>query len=71
MESDAQRLQKQLDARERELREAKCEILRKQQLIDEGTRKLSRVQRGVCPCCKRSFSNLARHMEKKHPEKKS
>lgn len=31
-------------------------------------RKLKRVQKGVCPCCTRSFQNLARHMQTKHPE---
>lgn len=27
-----------------------------------------RVGRGVCPCCSRSFENLRRHMQTKHPE---
>ncbi len=27
-----------------------------------------RVKHGVCPCCKRSFVQLARHMEMMHPE---
>lgn len=31
------------------------------------TRIKNRVSKGVCPCCKRSFSNLHRHMESKHP----
>lgn len=72
-ENDADRLRKQLETRERELREAKCEILRKQQLLDaeqqareRAEKKLRRVNNGVCPCCKRSFSNLARHMATKH-----
>lgn len=26
-----------------------------------------RVANGVCPCCQRSFCNLARHMKTKHP----
>lgn len=26
-----------------------------------------RVSKGVCPCCKRSFQNLRRHMAAKHP----
>lgn len=29
---------------------------------------LKRVKHGVCPCCKRSFQNLVRHMETKHPD---
>lgn len=31
------------------------------------TRLMNRVARGVCPCCQRSFTNLHRHMETKHP----
>lgn len=31
-------------------------------------RKLKRVNNGVCPCCTRSFQNLAAHMKNKHPE---
>lgn len=27
-----------------------------------------RVKNGVCPCCKRSFVQLAQHMATKHPE---
>lgn len=29
----------------------------------------SRISRGQCPCCKRTFKHLARHMRSKHPEK--
>ncbi|MFB3077027.1 MAG: hypothetical protein ACE1Y4_03380 [Lysobacterales bacterium] len=32
-----------------------------------ATRIKNRVARGVCPCCNRSFTNLHRHMESKHP----
>lgn len=27
-----------------------------------------RVSNGVCPCCNRTFENLARHMQSKHPD---
>lgn len=27
----------------------------------------NRVGHGVCPCCNRTFENLARHMNSKHP----
>lgn len=77
-ESDADRLRKQLEAREKELREAKCETLRKQQLLDSERqireaieKKLRRSNKGVCTCCNRSFENLQRHMKTKHPEVKS
>ena len=32
------------------------------------TRAKKRAANGVCPCCNRSFSNLARHMKCKHPD---
>lgn len=31
------------------------------------TRVKNRVGRGVCPCCRRSFENLQRHMAGQHP----
>jgi hypothetical protein len=76
-ESDADRLRKQLENRERELRESKCEVLRKQQALDSERlarekieNKLRRSNKGVCTCCNRSFENLQRHMKTKHPEVK-
>jgi len=32
------------------------------------TRQKRRAANGVCPCCKRTFKDLARHMSGKHPE---
>lgn len=32
-----------------------------------NTRLKDHISKGVCPCCKRSFVNLRRHMEQKHP----
>ena len=32
------------------------------------TRLKNRIAAGVCPCCNRSFVNLARHMNTKHPD---
>jgi hypothetical protein len=32
------------------------------------TKLKKRVHAGVCPCCQRSFQNVARHMKTKHPE---
>ena len=34
----------------------------------ENKRVAQRVANGVCPCCKRSFVQLAKHMANKHPE---
>lgn len=32
------------------------------------TRLKKRIAHGVCPCCKRTFKQLQRHMTNKHPE---
>ena len=34
----------------------------------QATRIRNRVGKGVCPCCNRTFANVARHMESQHPE---
>lgn len=34
----------------------------------EVTKIRNRIGKGVCPCCNRTFGNLARHMATKHPE---
>jgi hypothetical protein len=34
----------------------------------EQTRLAQRARGGVCPCCNRSFVQLAQHMKTKHPE---
>lgn len=31
-------------------------------------RAAKRAAAGVCPCCTRSFTNMARHMKTKHPD---
>ena len=34
---------------------------------EKAEKKLHRAKNGVCPCCKRSFTALRRHMTTKHP----
>jgi hypothetical protein len=36
----------------------------------EAARLATRAKNGVCPCCNRSFTNVARHMKTKHPGKR-
>jgi hypothetical protein len=36
--------------------------------VTRKKKQLARVSAGVCPCCNRSFANLARHMAGKHPD---
>jgi RNase P subunit RPR2 len=35
----------------------------------KAKRLLKRIRAGVCPHCQRTFSQLARHIESKHPER--
>lgn len=57
LRAERERLQRAL-ARENEERLAR----------EKAERKLKRVSNGVCPCCTRSFQNLAAHIKNKHPE---
>lgn len=49
--------------RERDEARARTERERQSKLKLE-----KRISRGVCPCCHRSFSQIARHMKTKHPD---
>ncbi len=44
-ESEAAKLRKELELKERELRESKCEVLRQKQLLDEEVAKASKLAR--------------------------
>lgn len=52
-------------AAEREAREATERRLIAQKAAK--TRLRNRIKNGVCPCCTRTFNNLARHMKTEHP----
>ena len=71
-ETDVDRLRKQLADKEAELVRQKERIEQRDRtnaaLRGQITRVKNRVQHGVCPCCKRTFSQLARHMAAKHPD---
>lgn len=49
---------KQREAAERQVTAAKGQI----------TKLKKRAKAGICPCCNRSFSNMAAHMATKHPD---
>lgn len=70
-ETDAERLQKQLDrvTKEKEWAEQSSKTARQAEAIAKGKLRAQteRVKNGVCPCCNRSFANLRRHMATKHP----
>jgi hypothetical protein len=60
----ATRLQARLDQTEAALRAQKAA---KTRFKNERDRDRRRVAHGVCPCCGRTFKQLARHMASQHP----
>jgi uncharacterized Zn finger protein (UPF0148 family) len=80
--TEAMRLREELEAKKKQLeaetkkREWAEQAQKRAQEAEEHAQrsaaaykgKLKRVSNGVCPCCKRSFTNLRRHMATKHPE---
>lgn len=59
----------QLQAAEAENRRIKREAAAERKAAAaETNRQAQRSRGGVCPCCDRSFVQLARHMKTKHPE---
>lgn len=79
-ETEVQKLKKQLDAvsklhdaaLQREVN-ALAEANHFRKARDKAEKKLKRADKGVCPCCNRTFSNLARHMLTQHapPEERA
>ncbi len=67
----AERLQEILDIRTKRLaqvdEERKAAERRSAAARGQVTKIKNRVGHGVCPCCNRTFGNLARHMSSEHP----
>lgn len=56
----------------REWAEQNAERAKERAAVAERSRaaykgQLTRVKNGVCPCCRRNFANLRKHMVAKHP----
>ena len=74
-ETEVERLKRERNEARRANR-ASRELLAQEERSHAATRghvtrkrkQLERVAAGVCPCCNRSFSDLRRHMQAKHPE---
>lgn len=71
-ETEAMRLQKKLDSEVQARRwvEQSLAAEKNSHAATKGTltKIRKRVHNGVCPCCNRTFANLARHMKTKHPD---
>lgn len=77
--SEAQQLREKLDAEIRARQRAEqqvaevCDEARHERDRANGykgqmTKLAKRAKAGVCPCCKRTFENLQRHMASQHPK---
>jgi len=77
-ENEETKLRRERDRLQQRLAEKDDEISRQREMREQTERRLSatrgqvtkiknRVGHGVCPCCTRTFENLARHMTSKHP----
>lgn len=68
LDRSERRLQLEKNRRESAEREAERQshIARGQKAAK--TRLKNRIKNGVCPCCNRTFANLAKHMSGQHPE---
>lgn len=56
-------------ARDRAARDqAEASLRATKGVVTRQRERLERVAAGVCPCCNRSFRDLRRHMQTKHPE---
>lgn len=76
-ESDAERLRRVLNEKELELTRVSNELQTQntkrrsaEVKLAKANRSLTRVKHGVCPCCTRTFAQLAAHMKRKHPDYK-
>jgi hypothetical protein len=72
-ESDADkagRFEKKYHEEQERTRLARVDAIEERTKKERLKRKLSRVHRGVCPSCNRSFQNVRRHMESKHKSRR-
>ena len=71
-ESESDRLRRKLERAEKSLESANEQklFLERQIAAEKGakTKLKKRLSNGVCPSCNRSFANLKKHMECKHPD---
>jgi hypothetical protein len=71
-ESEEQKLRRERDRLKQRVAERDDMIaaieLRRRAAVGQVTKFKNRVWHGVCPCCNRTFENLARHMASKHAD---
>lgn len=74
-ETDVMRLKREKQSLESQLnwavREAESAKREKTAIKGQLTKTRNRIANGVCPCCHRTFKQLAQHMNNKHPDFKT
>ncbi len=70
--STEEKLREEIRAKANAITRKDNEIAELQNSLTKTSRKLNRTEKrianGVCPCCNRTFKDLAAHMQTKHPE---
>lgn len=70
-ETDEQKLRRERDRLLQRIAEKDDTITAKDREIAAEKRRITRMQKrekaGACPCCKRTFTNMALHMKHQHP----
>lgn len=70
--SEVQRLREKLDEQTRAATRMADRAASAEASEQKAQRKITRIMKrthaGVCPCCNRTFQQLARHMKTKHPD---
>lgn len=73
-QSENERLRKQLDAEKAAKQRALTDANETREALNKAERSVirlkNRAKNGVCPCCHRTFKQLAQHMKTKHPKYK-
>jgi hypothetical protein len=67
-EPRSKELERQIAAKQAALDQERAARRDADAALERERKKARRVAKGVCPCCTRSFTNLRRHMQTKHPE---
>lgn len=66
------RIKRELDAAQKKLTSTQFELAAERSVREKAQKELKRHQKrssvGMCPCCKRQFVNMQRHMKTKHPK---
>jgi len=62
-----EKLKRELRQKENEIANLASEKIQVEGELKKANSKLKRVHKGVCPCCNRTFTDLQKHFETKHP----